>query len=180
MTTKVKKYLGIIAKYLGIIAPTIAAIALFFQSVEKIFDSSGFVAGLLGISASTHELQLVCEDEVSFDNWRRTRFTLVGFNRTEDDLQVRIEYGFGDDPEAGSFSVEGPVLRGSATRQWQTITVPQSADFEKTVRLPRLEVLQRPSIDPVEVEIHWELHSINDKKLLETGSHLLSIRGPFD
>lgn len=173
MTAKVKKNLGIIAT-------AIAGLAFFLQNVEKIFDSSGFLAGLLGISAPTHELQLVCDDEVSFDNWRKTRFTMVGFNRTEDDLQVRIEYGFGDDPEAGSFSVEGPVLRGSATRQWQTITVPRRSDFEKTVRLPRLEVLKRPNIDPVEVEIHWELHSINDKRLLETGSHLLSIRGPFD
>ena len=169
-----------VKKKLGIIATSIAAIAFFLQNVEKILDSSGFLAGLFGVSASTHELQLVCEDEVSFDDWRKTRFTLVGFNRTQDDLQVRIEYGFGDDPEAGSFSVEGPVLRGSATRQWQTITVPKRSDFEKTVRLPRLEVLNTPTIDPVQVEIHWELHSINDKRLLESGNHLLSIAGPFN
>ena len=166
--------------YLGIVASSLAAVALFLQNIEKIFDSTGDIAGRFGVSRSSHELQLVCEDEVSFDEWRKTRFTLVGFNRTGDDLQVRIEYGFGDDPEAGSFSVEGPVLRGSATRQWQTITVPRGSELEKSVRLPRLEVLKAPQIDPVQVEIHWELHNINDRKLLETGSHLVSIRGPYD
>ena len=163
-----------------IIAPSVAAVVAILANVGKVVNSFELLADWLGISKPAHELQLVCKDEVSFDQWRKTRFTLVGSNRTGDDLQVRIEYGFGDDPEAGSFSVEGPVLRGSATRQWQTITVPTGQDFEKSVRLPRLEVLNTPEIDPVEVEIHWELHSINDKKLLETGDHLMSIRGPYD
>ncbi|MDE0124818.1 MAG: hypothetical protein OXN97_09615 [Bryobacterales bacterium] len=165
---------------MGIIASSLGAVALFLDNVEKVVDSFESLADWLGISKPAYELELVCKDEVSFDQWRKTRFTLVGFNCTGDDLQVRIEYGFGDDPEAGSFSVEGPVLRGSATRQWQTITVPTGQDFEKSVRLPRLELLSVPEIDPVDVEIHWELHSINDKKLLETGDHLISIRGPYD
>ena len=164
---------------LGIIASSLAAIALFLQNIEKVSDSIGSIAGWFGVSRPSHELQLVCDDQVSFQEWRKSRFTLVGFNRTDDDLQVRIEYGFGDDPEAGSFSVEGPVLRGGASRHWQTITVPRRSELEKSVRLPRLEVLKRPEIDPVEVEIHWELHNINDKKLLETGSQFVSISGPY-
>ena len=165
---------------LGIIATSLAAIALFLQDIEKAIDSIGTIAGWFGVSRPSHELQLVCDDQVSFDEWRKSRFTLVGFNRTDDDLQVRIEYGFGDDPEAGSFSVDGPVIRGSATRHWQTITVPRRSELEKFVRLPRLEVLKTPEIDPVQVEIHWELHNINDKRLLETGSHLVSIKGPYE
>ena len=169
-----------VLKVATVVASLMAALALFLQNVGKVFDASGSIASLFGVSRPSYELHLVCDDEVSFDEWRKRRFTVVGFNRTEDDLQVRIEYGFGDDPEAGSFSVEGPVLRGSATRQWQNITVPRRSEFEKSVRLPRLEVLKTPEINPVEVEIHWELHNINDKRLLETGSHLVSIRGPFD
>ncbi len=166
---------------LGIIASSLAAIALFLQNIEKVLDSMGSIGGWFGVSRPSHELQLVCDDQVSFDEWRKSRFTLVGFNRTDDDLQVRIEYGFGDDPEAGSFSIEGPVLRGSATRHWQTITVPRRCShLKKSVRLPRLEVLKTPKCDLVQVEIHWELHNINDKKLLETGSHLVSIKGPYE
>ena len=165
---------------MGIVASSLGAVALIIQNVTDVIESSRSLAGLFGVSTRAHELQLVCKDEVSFDQWQETRFDLVGFNRTGDDLQVRIEYGFGDDPEAGSFHFEGPVLSGSADRRWQTITVPMGQNFEKSVRLPRLELLNTPEIDPVEVEIHWELHSINDEDVLRTGDHLILIRGPYD